>query len=164
MPCLRNYFITLFSSLNMLYWPVSILSDTADIMDNQRRELLKSNSNTASPGHNYFGGGNIYTIVTIDKFTYSSIPQKVVGYLQQWMDFVATVVRASSHGSNAMPVASEHDAINPHSADWEIVFRAVGLLLEIVPNAETSFGFRVNARESSGGYGSAPSSEIAWKV
>ena len=147
----------------MLYWPVSVLSDTADILDNKRRELLKSNSNTASPGHNYFGGGNISTIVTIDKFTYSSIPQKVVGYLQQWMDFVATVVRASSHGSDAMPVVGE-DFIASHSTDWEIVFRAVGLLLEIVPNAETSFGFRVNARESSGGYGSAPSSEIAWKV
>lgn len=145
----------------MLYWPVSVLSDTADILDDKRRELLiKSNSNTAFPGHNYFEGGNISTIVTIDKFTYSSIPQKVVGYLHQWMDFVATIVKASSHGSDA----SEHDAINPHSADWEIVFRAVGLLLEIVPNAETSFGFRVNARESSGGYGSAPSSEIAWKV
>ena len=123
---------------------VSMLSDTANALENNKRELLKLNPTF---------GGNVAVIATIDKFSYSSIPPKVIRYIHQWMDFTASI-RLFSDATAVTGVDNKASR-----SDWELVFNNMGILGAISGKSEeneTAFGFKVNLCE--------PSHEIAWKV
>eukprot|EP00571_Detonula_confervacea_P013690 CAMPEP_0172306700 /NCGR_PEP_ID=MMETSP1058-20130122/7714_1 /TAXON_ID=83371 /ORGANISM="Detonula confervacea, Strain CCMP 353" /LENGTH=370 /DNA_ID=CAMNT_0013018669 /DNA_START=56 /DNA_END=1165 /DNA_ORIENTATION=+ len=142
---------------------LSMISDTAHALGGKRRELLNIDAPSLAHSEHECYGGNIAVLVAIDKCAYSSIPQKVIGYLHQWMDFIASIGPVHS---DATTVPGE-DATTPHS-EWELVFKNSGVL-ELLPEdskktteQETTFGFTVNLGNESGEYSTRPSLQIVW--
>lgn len=129
---------------------MSILADTAIVLDDKRRELLKSSGglNGASDGAgDACFGGSISIVATIDQFSYSSIPPKVTSYFNQWVDFIATV----GNGDSTM-MADEND--ETPCSEWEITLKDTSSVE--VEGDETRFGFKVLSGERCPG--------IVWKV
>lgn len=146
---------------------VSLLADTANALDDARREVPKTNNDASSSlddnhGHTHFEDESVSIIATIDKFTFSSVPEKVVRYLRQWMDFVAELGPGQA---DAMPDAGE----DTEECEWELAIKSMGLLEPLPKNRgsvagqESSFVFSVTLREGDG-CDSVPMHQISWNV
>eukprot|EP00579_Thalassiosira_antarctica_P000647 CAMPEP_0201868278 /NCGR_PEP_ID=MMETSP0902-20130614/2235_1 /ASSEMBLY_ACC=CAM_ASM_000551 /TAXON_ID=420261 /ORGANISM="Thalassiosira antarctica, Strain CCMP982" /LENGTH=371 /DNA_ID=CAMNT_0048393605 /DNA_START=45 /DNA_END=1160 /DNA_ORIENTATION=+ len=140
---------------------LSTLSDTTNVLEDKRRELLKSDTNAQSVMH-----ARIAVIATIDNFIYSSIPQTVIRYLHQWMDFIASIGTAHSDAATSFG-----EGTTTSHSEWDLVFTNTGIL-EPLPKVsgkrteqETSFRFKVNlCVNESGEHSRGSTHEIAWRV
>lgn len=147
---------------------LSFLSDTANVLEDKRREQLISNTDARSVDHD-----GIAIIATIDELTYSSLPSGVIGYHHHWIDFIASIVPACSSNGSSFAAAGDEDANTCHS-EWDLMFKNTGIL-EPLSNKnvtgkrterETSFGFKVNLRINETGEHREEGSthDIAWRV
>lgn len=68
---------------------LSLLSDTAHALDDKNnRGWQQMKSKTNDDARDESSHRNISIMVTINKYTYSSLPAKVVGYIHHWLDVV----------------------------------------------------------------------------
>ena len=70
---------------------LALLSDTAQALDdkhNSEWQQMKLKTNNDGDENCY---RSISIMATIDKFTYSAMPTKVVGYIHHWVDVVETI-------------------------------------------------------------------------
>lgn len=68
---------------------LSLLSDTSHALDDKsNKEWQQMKSKTNNDGRDESSHSNISIVVTIDKYTYSSLPAKVVGYIHHFVDVV----------------------------------------------------------------------------
>ena len=132
---------------------VSMLSDTANALDDNRMNLLKAGV-TDLEKENIYSEGNVAVIATIDKFTFSSVPQRVIRYFHQWIDYVAAIVPLNNDTTTFVT----EDTAESHSSTWELAFESIGIFNN--QGKTSSFEFKVNefANESSNGH------QITWKV
>ena len=133
-----------------------MLSDTANSLDDNRMNILKSgvtDSNTYLEKEKKYSGGNAAVIVTIDKFTFSSVPQKVIRYLHEWIDHVASIVPLDK----ATTTFDAEETAESHSSTWELAFEGIDIFNNQGKTA--SFEFKVNecANRLNG-------HQIIWKV
>ena len=70
-----------------------------------------------------YSGGNAAVIATIDKFTFSSVSQKVIRYLHEWIDYVAAVVPSN----NDTTTFDTEETAEPHSSTWELAFEGIDI-------------------------------------
>lgn len=99
---------------------VSILADTANVLEDKRREILhstiKSMSDSEEKQWKYDGENERITLVaTIDHFTYSSLPPKVQRYFYQWIDFVASIKPTTA-------MQNDFDGTDSCLSTWELGF------------------------------------------
>jgi len=143
------------SFLGGLFWnnSVSMLSDTANALDDNRMNVLKTGV-TDLEKENIYSEGNVAVIATIDKFTFSSVPQRVIRYCHQWIDYVAAIVTLNNDTTTFVT----EDTAESHSSTWELAFESIGIFNN--QGKTSSFEFKVNecANESANG------NQITWKV
>lgn len=135
-----------------LFTIVSLLADTANILEESKRELFGS----------AFCDG-VAIIATMDDLAYSSIPQRIIEYHHQWMDFIASVAPSSGN--------AEDDGT--HHSEWNLVFKTTGLL-EPLPKVsgkrtvKANFSFDLKVRERFDYSGECrdrgPTHTITWRV
>ena len=133
---------------------VSMLSDTANSLDDNRMDVLKAgitDSNTCL--ENKYSGGYAAIIATIDKFTFSSVPQKVIRYLHEWIDHVASIVPSN----NDTTIFDAEETAESNSSTWELAFEGIHIFNNQGKTA--SFEFKVNECENH-----LHGHQIIWKV
>ena len=132
---------------------VSMLSDTANALDDNRMNVLKA-AVTDLEKEDKYPEGNVAVIATIDKFTFSSVPQKVIRYFHQWIDYVAAIVPLNNDTTTFVT----EDTAESHSSTWELAFESIGIFNN--QGKTYSFEFKVNecADKSANGH------QITWKV
>ena len=134
---------------------LSILSDTANVLEDKRRQILDLHNQSAP--HPRIG-----VVATISHSTYSSIPTKVINYHHQWIDFMAAIQSAHDDVSN-------RDSTNSQ-LEWDLVFKNTGIRDELPKTSDTkrdrkfSFGFKVKRVNESEDRFTYSSHEIAWAV
>ena len=152
-----------------------MLSDTANALEDKKRELIKSLHNNADSAHSSDSDkllcGNTFVLATIDSATYSTIPPKVQSYIHQWMDITASIGPSQQH-ADTTPI--NQSGINATSqSTWELVLKNMGMLGDLsgrsghtAKEEEFSFDFRVVLCEDAPDeYGSTWSSyQIVWAV
>ena len=120
---------------------MSVLSDTADALGDNKRELLQSNSSESRSDDNcklYSNDGGVSVLVTIDKHTFSTLPQRVTKYLHQYMDCIATIM---SSRSDSMTFDNDHEDMTSSSNEYRLTIKALDT------SGEVSFGFKVDQEE-----------------
>ena len=138
--------VVAFPTHTVWYNAVSLLSDTANVLAKKKKELLKSNTNTFSSNQVI---ADVSVMATIDAFTYSSIPPKIINYLHQWIDLTASIG----------PARPAEDGNTVHS-EWDLVFENTGVL-EVLPKVH---GERIELENSFSFCFKSDSHKIVWKV
>ena len=156
-----------------------MLSDTANILHENKMKLPKEIGGTVGNGKRKYSCESVSIVATIDKFTLSSIPQKVIRYLPQWIDYIAsispTLLRNGSGNDDtmAMTFTDEETGNNNYDHDeWsEVVFKEVGMLERLVVVGKTakehhtsSFKFKLDIASTSTNESIDSSQIIVWKV
>jgi len=120
---------------------VSVLSDTADALGDNKKELLQSTSSESRSDDdcNYSNDGGVSVLVTIDKHTFSTLPQRVTKYLHQYMDYIATIMPSRS---DSMTFDNDHEDMSSSSNEYRLVIKDA-----LDTKGEVSFDFKVNQEE-----------------
>jgi len=118
---------------------VSVLSDTADALGDNKRELLSSESRS-DDDCNYSNDGGVSVLVTIDKHTFSTFPQRVTKYLHQYnMDYIATIMPSRS---DSMTFDNDHEDMTSSSNDYKLTIKDA-----LDTKGDVSFDFKVDQEE-----------------
>ena len=160
-----------------------MLSDTANILHENKMKLPKEIGGTmgtvGSSKRRKYSCESVSIVATIDKFTLSSIPQKVIRYLPQWIDYIAsispTLVRSGSGNDDTMAMTFTDEEIGNNNYDhdeWsEVVFKKVGMLERLVVVGKTakehhtsSFKFKLDTASTNTNESIDSSQIIVWKV
>ena len=151
-------------------YSVSVLSDTANALEDNKRMLLKSLSKTdtsVSLSNDDTFCGNMTVMATIDNFTFSSIHPNLIRYSHQWIDIIASIGPTLSRATS---ISHSKDMAISHCA-YELVFKNTGILEMLpdisgkTPDEQTSFGFEVISCENdSVEHGDGSSNRIVWSV
>jgi len=121
---------------------VSVLSDTADALGDNKRELLQSNSSESRSDDDckYSNDGGVSLLVTIDKQTFSTLPQRVTKYLHQYnMNHIATIMPSRS---DSMTFDNNHEDMTNSSNEYKLAIKDT-----LGTKGEVSFGFKVDQEE-----------------
>ena len=121
---------------------MSVLSDTADALGDNKRELLQSKSSESRSDDDckYSNDGGVSVLVTIDKYTFSILPLRVTKYLHQYnMDYIATI---SPSRSDSMTFDNDHEDMTSSSNEYKLVIKDA-----LDTSGEVSFGFKVDQEE-----------------
>ena len=118
---------------------VSVLSDTADALGDNKRELLQSKSSESRSDDDckYSNDGGVSLLVTIDKHTFSTLPQRVTKYLHQYnMDYIATIMPSRS---DSMTFDNDHEDMTSSSSDYKLTIKDA-----LDTKEDVSFDFKVD--------------------
>jgi len=121
---------------------VSVLSDTANALGDNKRELLQSNSSESRSDDDckYSNDGGVSLLVTIDKHTFSTLPQRVTKYLHQYnMDCIATIM---SSRNDSMTFDNDHEDMTSSSNEYKLAIKDT-----LDTKGDVSFGFKVDQEE-----------------
>ena len=122
---------------------VSVLSDTADALGDNKRELLQSklSESRSDDDCKYSNDGGVSLLVTIDKHTFSTLPQRVTNYLHQYnnMDYIATIMPSRS---DSMTFDNDHEDMTSSSNEYRLTIKDA-----LDTSGEVSFGFKVDQEE-----------------
>jgi len=159
---------------------LSMLSDTANILHENKMKLPKEiggTMGTVGSSKRKYSCESVSIVATIDKFTLSSIPQKVIRYLPQWIDYIASIspkLPRSGSGNDdtmAMTFTDEETGNNEYDHDeWaEVVFKEVGMLERLVGKTAkelhtSSFKFKLDIASTNTNESIDSSQIIVWKV
>ena len=121
---------------------MSVLSDTADALDDNKKELLQSKSSESRSDDDckYSNDGGVSVLVTIDEHTFSTLPQRVTKYLHQYnMDYIATIMPSRS---DSMTFDNDHEDMISSSNEYKLAIKDT-----LGTKGEVSFGFKVDQEE-----------------
>ena len=120
---------------------MSVLSDTADALgDNKELLQSKSSESRSDDDCKYSNDGGVSVLVTIDKYTFSILPQRVTKYLHQYnMDYIATI---SPSRSDSMTFDNDQEDMTSSSNEYKLVIKDA-----LDTSGEVSFGFKVDQEE-----------------
>lgn len=120
---------------------MSVLSDTADALGDNKRELLQKSSESRSDDDcKYSNDGGVSVLVTIDEHTFSTLPQRVTKYLHQYnMDYIATIMPSRS---DSMTFDNDHEDMISSSNEYKLAIKDT-----LGTKGDVSFGFKVDQEE-----------------
>ena len=129
------------TQLISLSFSVSVLSDTAVLLSDNKRELLQSKSSESRSDDNckYSNDGGVSVLVTIDKHTFSTLPQRVTKYLHQYMDYIATIIPSRS---DSMTFDNDHEDMTSSSNEYKLAIKDT-----LGTKGDVSFGFKIDQEE-----------------
>ena len=121
---------------------MSVLSDTADALGDNKRELLQSKTSdeSRSDDESKYSDNSVSVLVTIDKHTFSTLPQRVTNYLHQYnMAYIATIMTSRS---DSMTFDNDHEDMTSSSNEYKLAIKDTS-----DTKGDVSFGFKVDQEE-----------------